>query len=95
MDYIKGFQNSGTVTHNTFIDPFDIGAITNDGSGALRVRKYYTHSSTIGINRSIYHSSNFAALNDMEWDDLRKAAIKASEVKAKEAEALATETAAL
>lgn len=95
LDYIKGFQDSGTVTHNTFIDPFDIGAITNDGSGALRVRKYYTHSSTIGINRSIYHSSNFAALNDMEWDELRKAAIKASEVKAKEAEAQAAETAAL
>lgn len=95
LDYIKGFQNSGTVTHNTFVDPFDIGAITNDGSGALRVRKYYTHSSTIGINRSIYHSSNFAAMNDMEWEDLRKEAIKASEQKAKEAKELAKETAAL
>ncbi len=95
MDYIRGFQDSGTVTHNTFVDPFDIGAITNDGSGALRVRKYYTHSSTIGINRSIYHSSNFAAMNDMEWDDLRKEAIKASQEQAKKAEAAAVETAAL
>lgn len=95
LDYIKGFQGPGTVTHNTFVDPFDIGAITNDGSGALRVRKYYTHSSTIGINRSIYHSSSFASMNDMEWEDMRKEAIKASELQAKKAKELAKETAAL
>jgi len=34
-------------------------------------------------------------MNDMEWEDLRKEAIKASEVQAKKAEELAKETAAL
>lgn len=94
-DYIAGYEGSGTVTHNTFVDPMDIGAITDDGSGALRVRRYYTHSSAAGINRSIYHSSKFAAMTDQEWDTVRAEAIKATEAKAEEAKNLATETAAL
>lgn len=94
-DYIAGYQNAGTVTHNTFVDPMDIGAVTDDGSGALRVRRYYTHSSNAGINRSIYHSSKFASMTDLEWDDFRKEAIKAAEEKVKADKALAKETAAL
>lgn len=94
-DYIAGYEGSNTVTHNTFIDPMDIGAITDDGSGALRVRRYYTHSSNGGINRSIYHSSKFAAMTDTEWDTVRAEAIKATEKKAEEATALAAETTAL
>ncbi|CAM6001124.1 unnamed protein product [Sphagnum balticum] len=69
--------------------------ITDDGSGALRVRRYYTHSSNAGINRSIYHSSKFAAMTDVEWDTVRAEAIKATEAKAEEAKSLAAETAAL
>lgn len=94
-DYIAGYQNSGTVTHDTFVDPADIGAITDDGSGALRVRRYYTYRSNAGINRSIYHSSKFAAMTDLEWDDFRAKAIKESEAKAEKAKELAAETAAL
>jgi hypothetical protein len=94
-DYIAGYEGTGTVTHNTFVDPMDIGAITDDGSGALRVRRYYTHSSSAGINRSIYHSSKYAAMTDQEWDELRAEAIKVSEAKAEEAKSLAAETAAI
>lgn len=94
-DYIRGYEGQGTVTHDTFVDPMDIGAITDDGSGALRVRRYYTYRSNAGINRSIYHSSTYGALTDLEWDDLRKEAIKASEEKAVEAKKLAREVAAI
>lgn len=85
LDYIKGYQGAGTVTHNVFIDPMDIGAITDDGSGALRVRRYYVHSSNAGINRSIYHSSKFASMTDADWAEFRLKAIEESEAKAAEA----------
>jgi len=94
-DYVKGYQTAGTVTHNIFIDPSDIGAITDDGSGALRVRRYYVHSSNAGINRSIYHSSHFSSMTDAEWTEFRKAAIEAAEEKAKEAQSLVEEQNAL
>lgn len=94
--YIKGYTNyAWAVTHEIFVDPSDLGATTHDGSGALRVRRYYVHKSNAGINRSIYHSSKYAAMTDLEWDDMRAEAIKATEKKAEEATALAVETAAL
>lgn len=94
--YIKGYAGQrDAVTHEIFIDPSDIGAVTNDGSGALRVRKYYVHKSNAGINRSIYHSSKYAAMGDQEWEDVRKAAIEATEKKAELVALEAADTAAL
>lgn len=76
LDYISGYRNqSGAVTHNIFIDPMLIGAITNDGSGALRVKEYFVHSSFAGPNRGIYHSSKYAELTDSQWDEAREEAI--------------------
>lgn len=95
LEYIAGWQHSGTTTHNTFVDPMDIGAVTNDGSGALRVLRYFTHSSTSGINRSIYHSSSYASMTDLQWEEYRVAAIKAAEEKEKELKGLHAEAAAL
>lgn len=74
IDYIKGFQQAGTVTHYTFVDPADIGAITDDGTGALRVRKYFTYQSFAGVNRGIYHSSTIAHIGDLEFDAMVKKA---------------------
>lgn len=94
--YIAGYtKGAGKVTHEVFVDPSDLGGITDDGSGALRVRRYYVHKSNAGINRSIYHSSKYAALTDLEWDDMRKEAILATEKKAEEIKSLAAETAAI
>jgi hypothetical protein len=64
LDYIRGFQGSGTVTHNVFVDPGMIGAFTNDGTGALRVLEYFVHSSFAGVNKSMYHSSDYAKMTD-------------------------------
>lgn len=95
LEYVAGYGGPGKELHNIFVSPEHIGAITDDGSGAIRVLKYYVHSSNAGINRSIYHSSKFAAQTDLEWDDMRKEAIDATEKKAEEAKSLAAETAAL
>lgn len=70
LNYIQGYQNDGTVTHNIFIDPADIGAIVGVGQGndgAMRVRRYFVHSSFAGVNKNIYHSSKFAAMTDEEY----------------------------
>ena len=75
LDYIRNYQNDGTVTHNILIDPMDIGAITDDGSGALRVRRYFVHSSFAGVCRSIYHSSKFAAITDAEYAQMVEDAV--------------------
>jgi hypothetical protein len=82
LDYIRGYQGQGKITHNVFIDPMNIGAITDDGSGALRVKEYFVHSSFAGVNRNIYHSSKYAALTDAQWADARTEAIANADAKA-------------
>lgn len=75
LDYIRGYQNSGTETHNIFVDPMNIGAITDDGSGALRVLEYFVHSSFAGPNRGIYHSSKYAEVTDAEYAKMFEEAV--------------------
>jgi hypothetical protein len=56
-----------------------IGAIPNchtDGDGALRCLQYFVHSSFAGVNGSIYHSSEYAALTDAQWIKMREEIIK-------------------
>jgi len=71
LDYIRGYEGDGTETHDVFVDPSDVWAITNDGSGALRVSRYFVHASRAGHNRGIYHSSKYAGLVDAEWDAIK------------------------
>ena len=78
LDYIRGYQGHGTETHYTFVDPMHIGAVTDDGSGALRVKQYFTYDSFAGVTKSIYHSSTYAALCDEEWAKVRAEAIEAT-----------------
>lgn len=68
IDFIKGY--SGEI-HNVFVDPMDLGAVTNDGTGALRVIRYFVHSSLVGLNKNIYHSSTYASLTDQAWEKMR------------------------
>jgi hypothetical protein len=76
LDYIRGFQSTGTVTHNVFVDPSNIGALTNDGSGALRTLEYYVHSSFAGVNRSMYHSSDYAKQTDNAYAKIYEEAVQ-------------------
>lgn len=77
LDYIDGFRHNGE-THYTFVDPMYIGAVTNDGSGALRVKEYFTYDSFAGVTKAIYHSSTYAAETDEAWKVIRAEAIEAT-----------------
>ena len=90
LNYIKGYQGDGTVTHNILIDPADIGAIVGLGygsDGAMRVRKYFVHSSFSGPNKNIYHSSKYAAMNDLDYAKSLEAVVAATEMSKKELDA--------
>ena len=87
LDYIAGYQREDTVTHNIFVDPMFIGAITDDGTGALRVLRYFVHSSFAGINRNYYHSSKYAAITDGLFEKMVEEAV---EITNKEKEASVT-----
>lgn len=95
LDYIHGYQNAGTETHNVFVDPTFIGAVTDDGSGALRVLEYFVHSSFAGVNKSIYHSSKYAAVTDAAYADMFAEAVAKHEESLEEKAERLNEQAAL
>lgn len=79
LRYISGYQQEGTVTHNIFVDPMDIygvGGLGNGSDGACTTKRYFVHSSFAGVNRSIYHSSEYAKLTDAEYAELFEAAVE-------------------
>ncbi len=67
--YISGY---GGEIHNIFVDPMHVGAVPDDETGAIRCLQYFVHSSLAGVNGSIYHSSTYAAMTDLEWEEMRK-----------------------
>jgi hypothetical protein len=79
LDYIRGYEGRDCETHNVFVSPMNIGAITDDGSGALRVTEYFVHSSKAGNNRGIYHSSHYASKTEDQWETLKAEAIANAE----------------
>lgn len=66
--YINGYAGE---IHNVFVDPMHIGAIPDSTDGAIRCKQYFVHSSLVGVNGSMYHSSEYAKLTDEEWDEMR------------------------
>jgi hypothetical protein len=86
LNYIHGFQSTG-ITHNVLIDPADIGAVVGLGygnDGAMRVRRYFVHSSFSGVNKNIYHSSRYAAMNDEEYQKTLEEVTKKTEMSKEE-----------
>jgi hypothetical protein len=73
LKYIAWY--SGEI-HNIFVDPMHIGAVPDDVDGAIRCKQYFVHSSLVGVNGSIYHSSTYAAMTDAEWDEMRAKAVE-------------------
>jgi len=79
LSYIRGYQHDTTVTHNVFVDPMHVGAVpaaSHESDGAIRCLQYFVHSSFAGVNGSIYHSSEYAALTDSQWLEMKKEIIK-------------------
>lgn len=75
LDYIRGYQASYTITLNVFIDPMHIGRFTNEGEGAVISKQFYAYGAFGGVNRGMYHSSDYAALSDKEYQDMLQASI--------------------
>lgn len=95
LKYIQGYmEQEGNVTHNIFVDPMDIGAIVGLGygnDGAMRVRRYFIFSTFAGANKSIYHSSSYAALNDQDYAKLVQESVEATKMKQSEMDKLLAE----
>lgn len=62
----------GGEIHNVFVDPMHIGAIPDFSDGAIRCLQYFVHSSLVGVNGSMYHSSDYAKLTDKQWEKMRE-----------------------
>jgi hypothetical protein len=93
LDYIRGYQNEGTVTHNVFVDPMFIGAVPNDHTGAIRCKEYMVYDTFAGPTKSLYRSSEYASKTDIQWQDLLQKAVQANvEFAAKVAEDVANVT---
>jgi hypothetical protein len=75
LRYIRNYQNDNTITLNVFVDPAHIGGIDHEGTGALRVLKFFPHSALEGVTQNLYHSSSYAKYTDAEYDDLFNEAV--------------------
>jgi len=95
LKYIQGYQSGqDRVTHNVLVDPMDIGAIVGLGTGndgAMRVRRYFVHSTFESVNKNIYHSSKYAEINDAEYAVMVQEAIEKAKMDAEEAHKLLDE----
>lgn len=54
----------------------------------MTVKRYFVYGSFAGVNKTIYHSSTYAALTDAEYAQIVKEAVEASEMKKKEIDEL-------
>ena len=61
--------------HNVFIDPMHVGAVPDDVDGAIRCKEYFVHSSLVGVNGSIYHSSTYSKATDKQWKEMLEEAV--------------------
>ena len=62
--------------HNVFVDPMHVGAVPDSQDGAIRCLQYFVHSSLVGVNGSIYHSSKYAELTDEQWEEMKSEIIE-------------------
>lgn len=91
LDYIRGYQNSGTVTHYVFVDPMFVGAIPDDRTGAIRCKEYMIYGTFVGPTKSLYRSSDYAKQTDTAWAEMLKEAVKEKKAWAKEQADIAKE----
>ncbi len=99
LNYISGFQNGeDAITHNIFIDPMDIYGIAGLGTGndgAMTVKRYFVYGTFNGVNKTLYHSSEYAKLTDAEYATLVQEAVEANEMSKNELDSLLEEAKAL
>ena len=85
QNYIKSWEHLNNVTLNCFVDPGEVGAVSQ-GEHVLRVRAFYPHSikSREESNRQLYFSSDYAAQTDLVWEEDKKEAIERFEMTQRE-----------
>lgn len=76
LDYIRGYQNNNTVTHNVFVDPMLIGAVPGGHDGAIRCKEYMVYDTFAGVTKSMYRSSEYASKTDLQWADMLTKAVE-------------------
>jgi hypothetical protein len=85
LRYIAGYQDyKDCVTLNVFVDPMHIGAIVGLGTGndgAIRVKQFVAYSIFNEVNKTMYYSSQYAELSDMEYAVMVEEAVKATSKK--------------
>ena len=78
LSYIKGYQTTGTSTHNIFVNPMHIHTVRNVGDGACTCKEYFVHSSMSGPNRSLYSANDYMELTMTEYETVYKDAVTTS-----------------
>ncbi len=74
QDYIDTYERDNNVTFDCLVDPSKVVVPYNTSDGAIRCKEMMI----IGIkdrkieNKNLYHSSEYAALQDERWDEYRK-----------------------
>lgn len=76
LDYIRGYQNDNTVTHNVFVDPMFIGAVPGGNDGAIRCKEYMVYDTFAGVTKSLYRSSEYASKTEVQWGEMLAAAVE-------------------
>lgn len=76
LDYIRGYQNDNTVTHNVFVDPMLIGAVPGGHDGAIRCKEYMVYDTFAGVTKSLYRSSEYAGKTDLQWNAMLAEAVE-------------------
>jgi hypothetical protein len=76
--YIQGYGGRGSLLLNCFVNPMFIGAFTDTGDGAIRVKEYFVHSAQFAPNKSMYHESGYLDRSNAEWAKMRDEAIASS-----------------
>lgn len=79
LDYIRGYQNDNTVTHNVFVDPMFIGAVPGGHDGAIRCKEYMVYDTFAGVTKSLYRSSEYASKTDLQWAEMLAEAVEKNE----------------
>lgn len=95
QSYIDGYGGHNRLLLNCFVNPMHIGAFTDSGDGAIRVKEYFVHSAQFAPNKAFYNESTYLERNKEQWAEMFNEAIEAGEEKIKQIKAKAAELAAL
>lgn len=93
--YIEGYGGNGNLLLNCFVNPMNIGAFTDTGDGAIRVKEYFVHSAQFAPNKSFYNESAYLERSNEQWKEIFAEAVKSSEERIQKIKAGVSELAAL